>query len=179
MSLPKWQLDFFCLFVFGPLYVFFRTVRRRAWVELGRGASIHVSCDTSVGKSKRGSSFAPPRWGHLAEPWWIGVRQATPQRFMIKAYYVGKLTLIADLNCWNQLICQCWIESMVNSVCHSDRSDGKKPSKSGGLNEWCQLCLDVVKSYHWWLTADTKKEGDRRKKWDLKSKTRTPSHWSE
>lgn len=55
---------------------------------------------------------------------------------MIKAYYVGKLTLIADLNHWNQLICQCWIESMVNSVCRSDRLDRKKPSKSEGLNEW-------------------------------------------
>lgn len=82
---------------------------------------------------------------------------------MIKAYYVGKLTLIADLNHWNQLICQCWIESMVNSVCHSDRLDGKKPSKSEGGAEWCQLCLEVVKSYQEWLTADTKNDRDRRK----------------
>lgn len=133
-------------------------------IELGKGekvATFHVT--RQLENQNRGSSFAPPRWGHLAEPWWIGVREATPQRFMIKAYYVGKLTLIADLNHWNQLICQCWIESMVNSVCHSDRSDGKKPSKSEGLNEYCQLCLEAIKSCHEWLTADTKKRGRQEK----------------
>lgn len=125
-------------------------------------------------------SFAPPRWGHLAEPWWIGVRQATPQRFMIKAYYVGKLTLIADLNCWNQLICSGWIEIMVNSVCQSDRLNGKKPGKREGT-KWTaghQLCLKVVQTYHVWLTADTGRKIDwqKRRMWRAKPSS---SHWSE
>lgn len=125
----------------------------------------------------RGSSFAPPRWGHLAEPWWIGVRQATPQRFMIKAYYVGKLTLIADLNHWSQLICQCWIESMVNSVCYSDRLDRKKQSKSEGLNEW------LAPSSVWrWLKVTTsdwqliQKKGEQLEKNEIwRAKPETPA----
>lgn len=119
-----------------------------------RGTTFHVT--HQLENQHRGRSFAPPRWGHRAEPWWIGVRRATPPGFMIKAYYVGKLTLIADLNHWNQLICQCWIESMGNSVCPPDRLDGKKPGGSRGLSERCQLCLEAVKSYCGWLTADTK-----------------------
>lgn len=79
---------------------------RPKWrVKLERKESGHISLHTSIGTSERGSSFAPPRWGHPPEPWWIGVRRTTPQRFMIKPYYVGELTLIADLNRWNQFIC--------------------------------------------------------------------------
>lgn len=181
MCLPLWQLDSFCLFVFGPLCVFLRTVRRSAGLEQWgeRVATFHVT--RQLENQNGGSSFAPPRWGHLAEPWWIGVRPATPLRFMIKAYYVGKLTLIADLNHWNQLICQCWIESMVNSVCHSDRLDGKKPSKSEGLNErlapssvwrWLKVTMS-----DWQLIR--KKREETEEKWDPRSKTRNPSHWSE
>lgn len=135
----------------------------------GRVAMFHVT--RQLENQNKGSSFAPPRWGHVAKPWWIGVRQATPQRFMIKAYYVGKLTLIADLDHWNQLICQCWIESMVNSVCHSDRSDREKPSLREGLNE------GLAPSSVWrWLKVTTldwqliQEKEETWEKWDLRSK---------
>lgn len=36
------------------LVCFLRTVRRRTRIELGRGESSQVSCDTSIGKSKQG-----------------------------------------------------------------------------------------------------------------------------
>lgn len=52
VSLPLWQPDVFSFFIFEPCFL--TTVRRRARIELGKGESSHVSCDTSIGKSKQG-----------------------------------------------------------------------------------------------------------------------------
>lgn len=42
-----------CPLCLWTLVCFLRTVRRRAGIELGKGESSHVSCDTSIGKSKQ------------------------------------------------------------------------------------------------------------------------------
>lgn len=182
MCLPSWQLDSFPPLSLGaPVFSF---PLKGVWKEeLWRGASeatFHVT--RQLENQNSGSSFAPPRWDHVAEPWWMKVRPATPQRFMIKAYYVGKLTLIADLNHWNQLICQHWIESMFNSVCHSDRLDGKKPSTSEGA-KWMAgtlLCLEVVKKLLWVIDSEyirKRKKVQKNEIWRARTQKAQPLIW--
>lgn len=124
-------------------------------------ATIHVT--RHLENQNRGSTFAPPRWGHVKMPDESrGSARTHLEELRLSLIMYGQVTLIADLNLWNELIHSCSMESMGNSVWPwwqiGRRRLNKTPAKRMAGTHVCQ---EVVRSspHDWQLIQ--KKESER------------------